>query len=121
MEQRYQAVLAVVQDGWKVVEVARRFGVSRQSVHAWMARYERGGLSSLADRSHRPGSCPHQTDAEIEAMICEPRRIEHHLGRAGVSPVPSRSSIYRCLKRHGLVELRRRRKRRDEYRRWERD
>jgi hypothetical protein len=23
MEQRYQAVLAVVQDGWKVVEVAR--------------------------------------------------------------------------------------------------
>jgi hypothetical protein len=24
MEQRYQAVLAVVQDGWKVVEVARR-------------------------------------------------------------------------------------------------
>ena len=24
MEQRYQAVLAVVQDGWRVVEVARR-------------------------------------------------------------------------------------------------
>ena len=24
MEQRYQAVLAVVQDGWKVIEVARR-------------------------------------------------------------------------------------------------
>jgi Homeodomain-like domain-containing protein len=34
MEQRYQAVLAVVQDGWKVVEVADRFGVSRQTVHA---------------------------------------------------------------------------------------
>jgi len=33
MEQRYQAVLAVVQDGWRVVEVARRLGVSRQSVH----------------------------------------------------------------------------------------
>jgi hypothetical protein len=28
MEQRYQAVLAVVQDGWKVVEVADRLGVS---------------------------------------------------------------------------------------------
>ncbi len=26
MEQRYQAVLAVVQDGWKVVQVARRDG-----------------------------------------------------------------------------------------------
>jgi transposase InsO family protein len=130
MEQRYQAVLAVVQDGWKVVEVARRLGVSRQSVHAWIGRYEEGGLPALADRSHRPVSCPHQIPPETEASICElrrqhpgwgPRRIEHELGRAGVVPVPSRSSIYRCLKRHGLVELRRRRKRREEFRRWERE
>jgi hypothetical protein len=40
--QRYQAVLAVVQDGWKVTEVAERLGVFRQSVHARIARYERG-------------------------------------------------------------------------------
>ena len=130
MEQRYQAVLAVVQDGWKVTEVAERLGVSRQSVHAWIARYEQGGLAALADRSHRPSSCPHQTPAATEALICElrrehpgwgPRRIEHQLGRQGVQPVPSRSAIYRCLKRHGLIELRRRRRRRDEFRRWERE
>jgi transposase InsO family protein len=35
--------------------------------------------------------------------------------------MPSVSSIYRCLKRHNLIELRRRKKRRDEFRRWERD
>jgi transposase InsO family protein len=130
MEQRYQAVLAVVQDGWKVTEVARRLGVSRQSVHAWIARYQQGGLTSLADRSHRPATCPHQIPPELEAAICElrrqhpgwgPRRIEHHLARTGAGPVPSRASIYRCLRRHGLVELRRRRKRREEFRRWERD
>jgi len=130
MEQRYQAVLAVVQDGWQVSEVARRLGVSRQSVHTWIARYEQGGLAALADRSHRPGSCPHQTAAETEAAICElrrehpgwgPRRIEHQLGRLGLEPVPSRSAIYRCLRRHGLIELRRRRKRREEFRRWERE
>jgi transposase InsO family protein len=130
MEQRYQAVLAVVQDGWKIVEVARRLGVSRQSIHEWLTRYEQGGLSALADRSHRPASCPHQIDPTIEAAICEirrqhpvwgPRRIEHELERAGAAAVPSRSAIYRCLKRHQLIELRRRRKRRDEFRRWERD
>jgi hypothetical protein len=60
MEQRYQAVLAIVQDGWKVTEVAARIGVSRQSVHAWIARYERGWLAALTERSHRPSSCPHQ-------------------------------------------------------------
>ena len=63
MEQRYQAVLAVVQDGWKVVEVAERLGVSRQTIHNWIARYEAGGLASLTDRSRRPNSCPHQIDA----------------------------------------------------------
>jgi transposase InsO family protein len=130
MEQRYQAVLAVVQDGWKVVEVARRMGVSRQCVHAWIARYERGGLGALADRSHRPASCPHQIPPDLEALICElrrqhpgwgPRRIEHQLVRAGLEAVPSRSSIYRYLRRHGPIELRRRRRRREEFRRWERD
>jgi transposase len=76
MEQRYQAVLAVVQDGCKVTEVAARLGVSRQSVHAWIARYEQGGLAALADHSHRPKGCPHQIAPEIEAVICELRR-EH--------------------------------------------
>ena len=130
VEQRYQAVLAVVQDGWSIVEVAQHLGVCRQTVRNWIVRYEAGGLGSLADRSHRPKQCPHQIDPEIEAEICElrrghsswgPRRIEHELRRGGCEPMPSRSSIYRCLKRHGLIELRRRRRGRDEYRRWERE
>jgi transposase len=130
MEQRYHAVLAVIQDGRKVTEVASRLGVSRQSDHAWIARYEKGGLASLADRSHRPSVCPHQITSETEALICElrrehpgwgPRRIEHQLARRGIEPLPARSSIYRCLRRHGLIELRRRRRHRDEFRRWERE
>ena len=39
----------------------------------------------------------------------------------GLDPVPGRSSIYRCLKRHGLIELLRRRLRRGEFRLWERE
>jgi transposase len=50
MEQRYQAVLAVVQDGWKVTEVADRIGVSRQSVRNWIVRYERGGLAAMVSK-----------------------------------------------------------------------
>jgi transposase len=124
MEQRYQAVMAVVQDGWKITEVADRLGVTRQAVHKWIGRYEAGGLSALADRSHRPNGCSHQISPELEAIICElrrkhpgwgPRRILHQLWRQGVDPLPGRSSIYRCLKRHNLIELCRRKKRRDEF------
>ena len=130
VDQRYQAVMAVLQDGWKVSEVAEHFGVARQTVHRWIARHNAGGVLALTDGSHRPHSCGHQISAELEALICEirrlhpgwgPRRILHELGRKGVDPLPGRSSIYRCLKRHNLIELRRRKKRRDEFRRWERD
>jgi transposase len=37
-EQRYRAVWEVL-DGASVTEVARRFGVSRQSVHVWLRRF----------------------------------------------------------------------------------
>ncbi len=56
VEQRYQAVLAVVEDRLSVTEVAAKVGVLR--------RYADGGLEALADRSHRPVSCPHQMPLE---------------------------------------------------------
>ena len=56
-KQRYQAVLAVVADGLSVSQVGSKVGVSRQTVHAWLARYEAEGLEGLKDRSHRPAGC----------------------------------------------------------------
>jgi transposase len=73
-EQRYQAVLAVISDGLSVSQVASKFGVSRQTLHSWLARYEEAGLEGLIDRSHRPASCPHQMPAGVEAALLELRR-----------------------------------------------
>lgn len=38
IEQRYDAVLGVIRDGFTVTEVAQKFGVGRQSVHAKLRR-----------------------------------------------------------------------------------
>ena len=128
VEQRYQAVLEVL-GGASVTDVARRYGVARQTVHGWLRRYATDGLAGLVDRSSKPDSCPHQTPVEVEVRIVEmrrahpgwgPRTIGYHLEREGVAPVPSRSSIYRTLIRHGLIDPQQRRKRRSDYRRWER-
>jgi transposase InsO family protein len=129
MEQRYHAVMEVI-SGAPVTEVARRYGVSRQAVHGWLGRYERDGLTGLADHSHRPAHQPRQLDAEIEALICQwrgahprwgPRRLLFELGKARVSPLPSRSTIYRVLVRHALVPARKRKRRRQDYKRWQRE
>jgi transposase-like protein len=47
-EQRYRAVLAVIADRRSVTEVAGQWRVSRQTLHAWPARYEAEGLAGLA-------------------------------------------------------------------------
>ncbi len=130
VEQRYRAVLAVLA-GATVTEVAASLGVSRQTVSGWKSRYAASGLAGLADRSRRPASCPHQASAEVEAAVCElrrkhprwgPRRIAHVLERSGtVTPVPSRMTVYRILVRHGLVEPGVRRRKRSDYKRWQRD
>ena len=73
-EQRFNAVMQVLRDGLTVIEVADRYGVSRQAVHSWLRRYRTGGLDALADRSHRPNTCPHQMPAQVEAGLCELRR-----------------------------------------------
>ena len=127
VEQRYQAVLEVV-DGIPVTEVAQRFGVARQTVHRWVARYRESGLDGLADRSHATKAHPWQLAAEVEAVICDlraahrgwgPRRLVFELERRG-HPGVSRSTVYRVLVRHHLIEPVSRRRRRDQYRRWER-
>ncbi|HUC13319.1 MAG TPA: IS481 family transposase [Acidimicrobiales bacterium] len=129
MEQRYEAVLGVLRDGLTVREVAEAFGVSRQVVHAWLRRYEAGGIEGLRDQSHRTRTCPHQMSGEVEARLLELRRqhpswgpitLLHRLGREGVEPLPSRAAIARSLSRHGLVVPKSQRKRVKDYKRWER-
>jgi transposase InsO family protein len=127
VEQRYRAVLEVL-DGTPVTEVAERFGVARQTVHRWVAHYRESGIGGLADRSHAPKAHPRRISAEVEAVICDlraahrgwgPRRLVFELERRG-HPGVSRSTVYRVLVRHQMIEPVSRRRRRDQYRRWER-
>jgi transposase len=128
-EQRYLAVLAVIVDGLSVSQVAEKAGVSRQTMHARLARYEAEGLEGLTDRSHRPVRCPHQMPAEVEAALLElrrtrpywgPQRLVHELDRRGVKPLPSASAVYRALLRAGMIDAATRDRRSRKWKRWER-
>jgi transposase InsO family protein len=128
-EQRYKAVLAVIADGRTVSEVASEWGVCRQTMHRWLARYEGDGLEGLGNRSSRPAHCPHQTPPVVEAMVLEmrrshpywgARRIAFELARKSVEPAPSESAVYRCLVRAAVIDPISRRRRRETWKRWER-
>ena len=99
-------------------------------MHGWLRRYAGGGgLAGLVDRSSRPESCPHQMSAVVKAQVVKlrrehpawgPSRIVWPLERDGIDPVPGRSSVCRALVRDGLVGAKKRKRRREDYRRWER-
>jgi transposase InsO family protein len=68
-------------------------------------------------------------DPAVEVWVLEtrrrnpdwgPRRLVHEAARAGVEPVPSRSGIYRALKRADLIDPGARRRRDRKFKRWER-
>lgn len=70
-----------------------------------------------------------QMPAAVEALICElrrahprwgPRTLLWELGRRGVEPLPSRAAVYRALVRNALIEPVARRRKREDYVRWER-
>jgi len=108
-------VEAVVLERRSVGELARRHGVSRFWIYKLLKRFHEGGLPALEPRSRRPKSCAHETAGTVQAEVLQLRRelseaghdagpqtIAYHLiGRA--EPVPSVATIWRILKRHGLV------------------
>jgi transposase-like protein len=75
VEQRYQAVLAVINDGLGVKQAAEKAGVSRQTLHAWLALYEAGAGGfggSLAPARELPAS--DQMPAQVAGLVLELRR-----------------------------------------------
>ena len=81
--------------------------------HLAPAVCELGASPGWSTRPRSPRSCPHQMTPVVEARIVEmrrthpgwgPRTIRTHLAREGVTPLPGRSSIYRALVRHRLLE-----------------
>ena len=128
VEQRYRAVLEVL-DGSSITEVALRYGVSRQSVYTWKAKYVAAGFDGLRETSRRPKTSPTRLPAAMEALVCEmrrthprwgARRIAHEIERTGSDAAPSRATVHRVLTRNGLVRSQDQRHPR-KYKRWQRE
>ena len=121
MEERVRMLLDYDTGQWSVSDLCRRYGVSRDTFYAWRARRESCAVDWFGDRSHAPRSCPHRTDEAVEETIVALRRRFPHMGprkllallqrRDGKTAWPAASTIGDILKRAGLVEKARRRRR----------
>lgn len=102
-------------EGRSVSELAAAHGVHRSWLYKLLARYRAGGYGALEPRSRAPRSSPNRTPDEVSEKILSLRRrlaaeghdcgaatIAYHLAEQ-IDQVPSVSTIWRILKREGLV------------------
>ena len=116
MDKARYLVEAHLIEGRSVAELAAAHSVSRSWLYKLIARYRDGGLAALEPGSRRPHSCSHQTAPELQRRVLELREelalAGHENGAQTIAyllsresrDVPSVSTIWRILKRAGLVE-----------------
>jgi transposase InsO family protein len=99
-----------------VAAFCRERQISRQTFYKFRARFDEQGIDGLKDRSRRPVSSPGQTSAEVEELALRrrkqlleqgldhgPQSIQWSLQRDGYTGLPSPSTIWRILTRHGVI------------------
>jgi transposase InsO family protein len=115
MDKARYLVEAHLREGRSVSELAAAHGVHRSWIYKLLARYREGGLEAVKRRSRRPRSCKHQTPQEVVEAIVALRTelasqghdagaetIAYHLAQSH-RDIPSVTTIWRILKREGLV------------------
>jgi transposase InsO family protein len=112
--ERY-VIEAILLEGASPSALARTHHISRSWIYELRERFQQGGYQALEPRSRRPLSCPRQVSQQVQDEVLKlraelsaaghdagPQTIAHHLAER-VSSVPSVTTVWRILKRHGLV------------------
>lgn len=121
-EERLKFIAQCLDDesGWSMSEVCAAFGISRKSGYKWLQRYRDAGLDGLREQRRAPRHHPNATPTEVvrqliaarkQHRVWGPRKLVAVLKRAQPQmewPAPSTAGA--ILKRHGLVQPRRRRR-----------
>src|SRR4029453_16921071 len=98
-------LMALHQQGVPLTTLSTEFGVAREVLGRWWARYQAGDLAALTPTSRRPLHSPTRTARAMERRVLRLRtqrlsavRIAHALGLG-------HSTVQRLLERHGANQL----------------
>jgi transposase InsO family protein len=121
MDQRVRFLADWLRGGVSKRALCEAYGISRPTGDKWIRRYEAEGVQGLADRSRAPRRRPNATAEALRQRIVETKLAHQDWGPKKVmdwlraqepdGPWPADSTAGEVLKRAGLVQPRRRRRR----------
>lgn len=121
MDQKIHLIVDWQSKNFSKTDFSKKYDVSRKTVGKWINRYETTGIDGLKDQSREPIHKPYATPDKLIKRIVNhklkhpkrgPKKVYHQLKRKYPEikwPVPS--TIGYWLKKHGLVNPRKKRKR----------
>jgi len=125
LEQRNAFITEWSKGEQSITELSRDFDISRKTAYKWLERFELGGRAGLADGNRAPHHSPQAIGEETAAAIMAERqahptwgsrKIAQSLMRRQPKKVwPAASSTGDLLKREGLIQGRRTRRRTPPY------
>lgn len=109
-----------LKSGERMTDLCEEYGIHRQTGYEVWRRYQERGAEGLLPQSKAPRRRPHRTPDEVVALLVEERKAHPNWGARKLKTLveerrdlklPAASTITNWLKRAGLVEPRKRRRR----------
>lgn len=98
-------LMALHQQGISLTTLSADFGVAREVLGRWWARYQVQDLVGLAPRSRRPHASPSRVAARVEQRILRLRGQRLSAVRIAHALTIGHSTVQRVLERHGQNQL----------------
>jgi transposase InsO family protein len=121
MDEKLMFIADCLRDEAPMTILCDRYGISRETGYVWKRRYTAEGVAGLAERSRAPHQHGARTAAELVVRIIEMRKRKPYWGPKKLLAIlraenpaatwPSASTVAQILRREGLSEPRRRRRR----------
>lgn len=121
MDERYRFIREWMTYEGSLRGLCEEYEVSRKTAYKWIERFEQSGIAGLEEWSRARHHHPNATGEEIQRLIVDYRREHRHWGPRKLlqrlklmhpdKVWPAASTVGAILKKHGLVEPRRFRRR----------
>jgi putative transposase len=121
MHQKTQFIADYLRETLSVSELCDLYGISRKTAYKWIDRYVKQGPAGLHDRSRKPSNSPNHIAEHIVAALIQARTRHPTWGakklrpllakRFPVEELPSRTTVFDILGRHGMLAKKRQRRR----------
>lgn len=118
MNERAKFVLRL-QDGERMADMCREFGISRKTGYKIYNRYKERGFQGLYDEKRGPRRAANKTSASVQALILDLKQEKPSWGAGKIRErllscyphrkIPAKSTIHTLFDQHGLVKKKRRR------------